>query len=114
MSPLLPLSAQPTYTIELLFGSTAIESVEPIRSCPSAGALDHGMEAFFTTTRPGSLSEGSVSARKGLAPAAAAPSRTTTTSLVAVSPSTLRQPNTAAYAVPSLATAARTVGRSAP
>src|SRR5215469_14018478 len=114
MSPLLPLSAQLRYTIELLCGSTAIESVEPTRSCPRVGALDHGIEAFFTTTRPGNLSEGSVSARKGFAPVAAASSRTTTTSLVAVLPSNLRQPKNAAYTVPSFATAGRTDGPSCP
>src|SRR5215469_1600303 len=86
MSPLLPLSAQLRYTIELLCGSTAIESVEPIRSCPSVGALDHGIETFFTTT----------------------------TSLVAVLPSNLRQPKNAAYTVPSFATAGRTDGPSCP
>src|SRR2546430_9591715 len=65
MSPLLPWSAQPTYTVELLFGSTAIESVEPMRSCPRVGALDHGIETRLTTIRPGNLSDGSFNAWKG-------------------------------------------------
>src|SRR5437763_802749 len=114
MSPLFPLSAQLTYTIALRFGSTAMESVEPMRSCPKAGALDHGIATFFTTTRPGSLSDGSFNARKGFVPVAAASSRTTTTSLVAVFPSNFLQPKNAAYTVPSLANAGRTDGPSCP
>src|SRR5438270_1439259 len=96
LAPLLPRSAQPTYTVELLFGSTAIESVEPIRSCPSVGAFDQGMEIFLTTRRPGNLSVGSLNARKGVAPVAAVSSRITTMSLVATVPLNLRQPKKAA------------------
>src|SRR5713226_8357318 len=65
MSPLLPWSAQPTYTVELLLGSTAIDSVEPIRSCPSVGEFDQGIATALTTRRPGKLSDGSFSAWKG-------------------------------------------------
>src|SRR5205807_9199458 len=95
MSPLRPRSAQPTYTVELLFGSTAMESVEPIRSCPSVGAFDQGMEMFLTTRRPGNLSDGSFNDWKGIAPGAAVSVRTTTTSLVATVPLNLRQPKKA-------------------
>src|SRR5215472_2552374 len=114
MSPLLPWSAQPTYTVELLFESTAMESVDPILSWPSVGAFDHGIDTFLTTRLPVILSLGSFSAWNGLAPVAAASSRTTTTSLVAVLPSNLRQPKNAAYTVPSFATAGRTDGPSCP
>src|SRR5260370_40051774 len=92
MSPLLPWSAQPTYTMELLFGSTAMESVEPTRSCPRVGAFDQGMETRLTTIRPGNLSEGSFNAWKGLGPAPPVSSRTTTTSLVATVPLNFRHP----------------------
>src|SRR5439155_160872 len=105
---------QPTYTVELLFGSTAMESVEPIRSCPRVGAFDQGMEMFLTTRRPGNLSDGSFNAWKGLAPVAAVSSRTTTTSVVATVPLNLRQPKKAAYTVPPPATAGRTDGPSCP
>src|SRR6266436_6051351 len=96
MSPWLPWSAHPTYTVELLLGSTAIDSVEPIRSCPSVGEFDHGIETALTTSRPGKLSDGSFSAWKGFGSVAPMSSRTTTTSLVAVLPSNLRQPKKAA------------------
>src|SRR6267143_4410578 len=72
------------------------------------------MEVRLTTRRPGSLSAGSLSDRKGLGPVPPASSRTTTTSLVAALPSNLRQPKKAAYTVLSAATAGRTEGPSCP
>ena len=54
------------------------------------------MEVPLTTIRPGSLSDGSLSAWKGLGPVPPVSSRTTTTSLVAVVPLNLRQPKKAA------------------
>jgi len=43
----------PTYTVELLFGSTAMESVEPIRSCPNVGAFDQGDRDLLDDQPPG-------------------------------------------------------------
>src|SRR5260370_11880359 len=82
ITPLRPWSAQPTYTVELLLGSTAMDSVEPIRSCPSAGAFDHGIETPLITSRPGKLSDGSFNAWKGFGPSPPLSSPPTTTSLL--------------------------------
>src|SRR5438552_16593103 len=105
MSPLLPWSAHPTYTVELLFGSTAMESVDPTRSCPKVGAFDQGIEARLTTIRPGNLSDGSFKAWNGLGPVPPLSSRTTTTSLVATVPLNFRQPKKATETVLSAALA---------
>src|SRR5260370_35639985 len=99
ITPLRPWSAHPTFTVEILLGSTAMDSVEPIRSCPSAGAFDHGIETPLITSRPGKLSDGSFNAWKGFGPVAPVSSRTTTTRLLAVLPSHLRRPKNAWYTV---------------
>jgi len=65
-----------------------MDSVDPIRSCPSVGPFDHGMLTPWATKRPGRPSL-PMSAWNVFA---AASSRTTTTSLVATLPSKLRQP----------------------
>src|SRR5438128_5864072 len=91
--------AQARYTLSLSTASTAIDRVEPMRSCPSVGALDQGMVTWVATKRPGRLSDGSPRSRKGLAPAAPLSSRTTTTSLVTSDPAFERQPKYATYTV---------------
>src|SRR2546430_16997618 len=108
MSPLLPWSAHPTYTVELLFGSTAMESVDPTRSCPKVGAFDQGIDARLTTIRPSTLSDGSFKAWNGLRPVPPLASRTTKTQLVATEPLNFRHHKKATYRLLSPAMAVRT------
>src|SRR2546425_8958107 len=86
MSPVPTRSAHARYTLSLWSASTAIDSVDPMRSCPSVGALDQGMVTPVATRRPGRWSDGSTRSRKGVAPVAPLSSRTTTTSLVTSAP----------------------------
>src|SRR2546426_8959552 len=86
-------------TCALPISSTAIDRVEPMRSCPSVGALDQGMVTWVATRRPGRWSEGSTRSRNGVVPVAPLPSRTTTTSLVTSAPAFDRQPKYATYTV---------------
>src|SRR2546426_12072577 len=99
MSPVPTRSAHARYTLLLWSASTAIDSVEPMRSCPSVGAFDQGMVTWVATRRPGRLSDGSTRARKGVAPVAPLSSRPTTTSLVTSDPAFERQPKYATYTV---------------
>src|SRR5881398_1339048 len=99
MSPVPARSAHARYTVSLCNGSTAIARVEPMRSCPSVGALDHGMVTWVATSRPGRWSDGSTRFRKGVALVAPLSSRTTTTSLVTVDAVFERQPKYATYTV---------------
>src|SRR5256885_12946599 len=70
MSPVPTRSAHARYTVSLWSASTAIDRVEPMRSCPSVGALDQGMVTWVATRRPGRWSEGSTRSRNGAAPVA--------------------------------------------
>src|SRR6266480_1615006 len=67
MSPVPTRSAHARYTLSLWSASTAIDSVDPTRSCPSVGALDQGMVTWIATRRPGRWSDGSTRSRKGVA-----------------------------------------------
>src|SRR5690348_3002618 len=110
MSPFPTRSAQATYTVSLWSGSTAIESVGPMRSWPRVGAFDQGIVTWVATRRPGRLSDGSTRWRNGAVPVAPLSSRTTTTSLVTFDPTCERQPKYATYTVWSRATAGRIDG----
>src|SRR5437016_13155577 len=110
MSPVPTRSAHARYTVSLWSASTAIDRVEPMRSCPSVGAFDQGMVTWVATSRPGRWSDGSTRSRKGVAPVAPLSSRTTTTTLVTFDPVFERQPKYATYTVYSCATAVRTDG----
>src|SRR5256712_12375759 len=99
MSPVPTRSAHARSTLLLGGASTAIDSVERMRSCPSVGAFDQGMVTWVATRRPGRLSDGSTRSRKGVAPVAPLSSRTTTTSLVTSDPAFERQPKYATYTV---------------
>src|SRR2546427_11961664 len=99
MSPVPTRSAHARYTLSLWSASTASDSVDPMRSCPSVGAFDQGMVTWVATRRPGRGSDGSTRARHGVAPVAPLSSRTTTTSLVTSDPAFERQPKYATYTV---------------
>src|SRR5207253_10103543 len=88
-----------TLFLSLCIASTAIDSVEPMRSCPSVAAFDQGIVTWVATRRPGRWSDGSSRCRKGVAPVAPLSSRTTTTSLVTSDPVFERQPKYATYTV---------------
>src|SRR5436853_7382508 len=67
MSPVPTRSAHARYTLSLCSASTAIDSVEPMRSCPSVAAFDQGIVTWVATRRPGRWSDGSSRCRKGVA-----------------------------------------------
>src|SRR5436309_2522617 len=71
-----------TYTVELAFGSTAMDTEPPRRCCPVAVVPEtmNGNDTPCATRRPGRLSLGSISAVNGLDPAPQRSSPTTTTS----------------------------------
>src|SRR2546430_11940018 len=51
LSPVPTRSAHARYTLSLWSASTAIDRVDPMRSCPSVGALDQGMVTWVATRR---------------------------------------------------------------
>src|SRR6266849_10768059 len=99
MSPVPTRSAHAWYTLSLWSASTAIDRVDPMRSCPSVGEFDQGMVTRVATRRPGRLSDGSTRSRNGVAPVAPISSRTTTTSLVTSDTEFEGEPKYATYTV---------------
>src|SRR5688572_19875096 len=96
------------------FGSTARESVEPIRWLPrgltvGTSRFTQGIVTPATTRFPANQSPESTNAVKGVAPIPQESSRTTTTSATTLAdddePLKVRQPKKAAYMVPSGAAA---------